>query len=124
MISIQVPNEFIQLGKTDIDIRCLVNDSEIESIDLIQLIRTNTNIVSVTKKGVFWQDTEVKERAFADGSVNNTASSYLHMAIDRQNVTKNDGGTYFCVLSAQHMIPEETQKTFLNITGNCMFKLS
>ena len=124
MISIQVQYNLKQIGKKGIDIRCLVNDSENESIDLIQLIRTNTNIVSVSEEGVFWQDTEVEKRAIADGSVNYSASSYLHMAIDKESVTKNDGGTYFCVLSAKYRIPEKTQKTFLNITGNCISKLS
>ncbi|XP_078341415.1 uncharacterized protein LOC111106212 isoform X2 [Crassostrea virginica] len=32
LTSIQVQNSTIQLGKTDVDIRCLVNDSENESI--------------------------------------------------------------------------------------------
>ena len=123
MTSIQVQNSSIQLGKTDVDIRCLVNDSENERIRAIQLIRSNTNIVSVTETGVFWQDEELQQRAVADGSVMNATSSYLHMAIVRQNVTKNDSGTYFCKSSAKYRNPQESQKTFLNITGNYIFQL-
>ena len=123
MTSIQVQNSSIQLGKTDVDIRCLVNDSENERIRAIQLIRSNTNIVFVTETGVFWQDQELQQRAVADGSVINAMSSYLHMAIVRQNVTKNDSGTYFCKSFAEYRDPEESQKTFLNITGNYIFRL-
>ena len=121
LISIQVQNPFIQLGKTDVDIRCLVNDNENERIRAIQLIRSNANIVSVTENGVFWQDQELQHRAVAKGSVMNATSSYLHMAIVRQNVTKNDSGTYFCKSSAKDRNPQESQKTFLNITGNYIF---
>ena len=107
----------------DVDIRCLVNDSENERIRVIQLIRSNTDIVSVTETGVFWQDEELQQRAVADGSVMNATSSYLHMAIVRQNVTKNDSGTYFCKSSANYRNPQESQKTFLNVTGNYISQL-
>ena len=106
MTSIQVQIPFIQLGKTDVDIRCLVNDSEDERIIAIQLIRSNTNIVSVTETGVRWQDEELQQRAVADGSVMNATSSYLHMTIVRQNVTKNDGDTYSCISSNKYGIPQ------------------
>lgn len=111
----------------DIDIRCLVNDSEIERIIAIQLLRSNTHIVSVNEYGVFWQDEELKQRAVADSSVINAPTYYLHMTIDRQTVTKNDGGTYSCISSAQYrsksIISENTGKIFLNITGIRMFQL-
>ena len=107
----------------DVDIRCHVNDSENESIRAIQLIRFNTNIVSVTETGIFWQDQELQRRAVAEGSVMNATSSYLNMAIVRQNVTKNDSGMYFCISSAKNRIPQESQIIFLNITGNYTFQL-
>ena len=122
MTSIQVQNSSIQLGKTNVDIRCLVNDREIERIIAIQLLRSNTDIVSVNEYGVFWQDEELQQRAVADGSVMNATSSYLHMTIVRQNVTKNDSGTYFCISSNKFGITQESQKTFLNITGNYTFQ--
>ena len=102
-------------------IRCLVNESEIESIRGIQLIRNNTNIVAVKEAGVSWQDEELRQRANADGSVMNATSSYLHMAIVKQNVTKNDSGTYFCKSFAKIRDPQESNKKFLNITGNYIF---
>ena len=123
MTSIQVQNPCIQVGKTDVDIRCLVNDSENERIRGIQLSRSNTNIVSVTEEGVLFQDEELQQRAVADGSVMNATSSYLHIVIVRQNVTKNDGGIYFCKSFAVHRDLQESQKTFLNITGNYVFQL-
>lgn len=127
MISIQVQNTFIELGRKDIDIRCLVNDSEIERIIAIQLLRSDTNIVSVKGAGISWQDEELKERAVANGSVINAPTYYLHMTIDRQMVTKNDSDTYSCISSAQYrnksIISENSGKTFLNITGIHMFQL-
>ena len=121
MTSIQFQTSSIQLGKTDVDIRCIVNDSENVRLKGIQLIRSNTNIVSVTETGVRFQDTELEQRAVAKGSVMNATSSYLHMAIVKQNVMKNDSGTYSCKSFATYRDPEESQKTFLNITGNYIF---
>ena len=123
LTSIQVQNSTIQLGKTDVDIRCLVNESEDERIIVIQLIRSNTNIVSVTETRVFWQDQELQQRAVADGSMKNATSSYLHMTIVRQNVTKNDGGTYSCKSSNKYGIFQYSQEAFLNITGNYIFQV-
>ena len=124
LTSIQVQNSTIQLGKTDVDIRCLVNYSEDERIRVIQLMRSNkTNIVSVTETEVFWQDLELQQRAVADGSVKNATSSYLHMTIVRQNVTKNDSDTYSCKSSNKYGIPQYSQMAFLNITGNYIFQV-
>ena len=80
--------------------------------------------MSVKETGVFWQDEELQRRAVADGSVSNTP--YLHMVIDRQNVTKiNDSTTYSCLSSARYRngstLYEKTGTTFLNITGNYIF---
>ena len=123
LTSIQIQNPVIQLRKTDVDIRCLVNDREIERIIAIQLLRSNTNIVYVKGDGVFWQDQELQQRAVADGSVMNATSSYLYMVIDKRNVTESDGGRYFCKSSATYRIPEESEKKFINITGNYIFML-
>ncbi|XP_078340640.1 uncharacterized protein LOC144627441 isoform X2 [Crassostrea virginica] len=120
MISIQVQNTFIDLGRTDIDIRCFVNDSDIERIGVIQLLRSDKNIVSITERGVFWQDKNLQGRAAINGSGINGISSNLHIRIDMQKVTKNDGGAYFCkstVLSGSRgTITVETGKHYLNIT--------
>lgn len=126
MISIHVPNTFIKLGTTDINIRCLINDSEFASILAIQLRRSNTNIVSIREKsGVVWQDEKLERRAVATGSVIDVTSSYLNMTIDKQHVTTNDSGTYFCISSARYrnnvITLKETEKIFLNITGNQIF---
>nr|XP_022299245.1 uncharacterized protein LOC111108046 isoform X2 [Crassostrea virginica] len=123
LTSIQVQNSTIQLGKTDVDIRCLVNEREDERIRVIQLIRSNANIVSVTVTGVLFQDKELQKRAVAEGSVMNTTSSFLHMTIDRQNVTKNDGGTYFCKSFAANRDPEEKTKRY-DTNDACGYKPS
>ena len=126
LTSIQVQNP-VELGKTDIDIRCLVNDSNIERVIIIQLLKFNKNIASVRETGVFWQDQELQGRAVAYGSVINATSSYLHMTIDKRNVTSSDGGTYSCLSSAKYrnrsILPENTEGIFLNITGNYIFQL-
>lgn len=127
MISIEVQKTIIELGKTDIGIRCLVNDSGIESITVIQLLKNDTNTLSVTRVGVKWQDKELERRADADGTVSNPTSSYLQMKIDRKNVTENDGGTYFCKSIALYRnkstLPYDSKKEILNITGNYIFQL-
>ena len=126
MISIQVQNTFIDLGRTDIDIRCFVNDSDIERIGVMQLLRSDKNIVSITERGVSWQDENVQGRAAINGSVINGISSNLHIRIDRQKVTKNDSGAYFCktVLSGSRgTTTAETRTHYLNITGNHIFIL-
>nr|XP_022299250.1 uncharacterized protein LOC111108048 isoform X2 [Crassostrea virginica] len=119
LTSIQVQNP-VQLRKTDIDIRCLVNDSNIESVLIIQLLKFDENIASVRETGVFWQDEELQRRAVADGSVINATSSYLHMTVDKRNVTSSDGGIYSCISSAQYrnrsILSENTGNIFLNIT--------
>lgn len=127
MISIEVQKTKIELGKTDIGIRCLVNDSGIESITVIQLLKNDTNTLSVTSVGVKWQDKELERRAVANGNVSNPTSSYLQMKIDKKNVTENDGGTYFCASIAQYRnkstLNDESKKEILNITGNYIFQL-
>lgn len=128
MISIQVPNTFIELGTTDINIKCLINDRKFASILAIQLLRSDANIVSIREKlGVRWQDGMLQRRAVATGSVIDVTSSYLNMKIDRQNVTQNDGGEYFCSSLVQYRDnstdSEDTERIFLNITGNQIFQL-
>ena len=107
--------------------RCLVNDSNIEKVIGIQLLKNNKDIASVRETGVVWQDKELQGRAVADGSVINATSSYLHMTIDKRNVTSSDGGTYSCKSSAQYrnrsILSENTGGIFLNITGNYIFQL-
>lgn len=83
--------------------------------------------MSVKKDRVSWQDEELKQRAVAESSAINAPTYYLHMTIDRQMVTKNDGGTYSCISSAQYrnksILTKNTGKKFLNITGIHMFQL-
>ena len=79
--------------------------------------------MSVTETGVVFQDEQLQQRAFSEGSVMNATYSYLHMAIVRQNVTKNDVGIYFCKSFAVLRNQQESQKTFLNIIGNYIFQL-
>nr|XP_022301423.1 uncharacterized protein LOC111109547 isoform X2 [Crassostrea virginica] len=128
MISIQVQNTFIKLGRTDIDIKCLVNDSEIASIKNIQLRRSSTNIVSVKESLPFWQDVKLQQRANAYGSVINATFSYLHMMIDSQKVTTNDEASYSCKTTVQYrnktFASLETGNVYLNITDVSGFQRS
>lgn len=55
-IAIQVTDNVINYGKTDIDILCFVNETSLKSIESIQLKKSNTNIASISDFGIFWHD--------------------------------------------------------------------
>lgn len=120
-ISIQVPDNVIKYGNTDIDILCIVNGSSLTSTESIQLKRSNENIVSITKYGIFWQDKNLQNRGKINATIKNVHSSYLQLKISACNVNQTDEATYLCSLSAvkKDFLPTlpNSEEISLNITG-------
>lgn len=120
-ISIHVQNTLIDYGRTDIDISCRVNGTSIESIDIIQLKRSDTNIVSISDDGISWQDTELQTRSKIDASILNILSSHLDVKVMACDVNQTkDEGSYQCVLLATGNENPLTVSNIvnLNITGS------
>lgn len=122
-ISIQVQNTLIDYGKTDIDISCRVNGTSIESIAIIQLKRSDTNIVSITDSGVFWQDKKLESRSKVNATIKIILSSYLQLKIMACDVNQTiDEGSYQCALVASGnenpLIQMVSNIVNLNITGS------
>lgn len=122
-ISIQVQNTLIDYGSSDIDISCIVNGTSLESIQVIQLKRNDTNIVLIDVDRVSWQDTKLEARSKLNASINSTLSSYLHIKIMACDVNQTiDEGSYQCALAATgNKIPsiqDVSNKLNLKITGS------
>lgn len=121
-ITIHVQNTLINYGRADIDITCRVNGTSIETVDFIQLKRNNTNIVSVSNRGVSWQDKNLKNRSEAVGSTKDVLSSNLHLTIMACNVSQTvDEGSYQCALIAngdEDPLTRDSNKINLNIIGS------
>lgn len=112
----------IDYGKTDIDISCRVNGTSIESIAIIQLKRSDTNIVSITDSGVFWQDKKLESRSKVNATIKIILSSYLQLKIMACDVNQTiDEGSYQCALVASGnenpLIQMVSNIVNLNITG-------
>lgn len=112
----------IDYGRTDIDISCKVNETSLESIQIIQLKRNNTNIVSISDGSVSWQDTQLKTRSKMIESIKNILSSYLQIKIMACDVNQTiDEGSYQCTLVATGneipLITRVSNIVNLNITG-------
>lgn len=121
-ISVQVQNTLIDYGRTDIDISCKVNGTSLESIQVIQLKRNNTNIVSISNGSVSWQDTELETRSKKNASIQNILSSYLQIKIMACDVDQpKDEGSYQCALGATGndipFISSDSNIVNLKITG-------
>lgn len=121
-ISIQVQDNVFKYGTTDIDISCIVNKTLLNSTEIIQLRRSNENIVSITKYGKFWQDKTLQNRGKLDATIENVHSPYLNLKIFACKVTQTDVATYLCHLSAIKeedfsQILRNSTHISLNITG-------
>lgn len=111
----------IDYGRTDIDISCRVNDTSIESINIIQLKRSDSNIVSISDVGVSWQDAKLKTRSKGRGDIKDVISSYLNLKIMACDVNQTiDERSYRCALIAngnEDTVVQDSIKVNLNITG-------
>lgn len=112
------------IGKSDIDIRCIVNDTEFTKIFNIQLIRSNETVVDVTRVGVGWKDAALQNKIeiTVNASITNVMSSYLHLEIPSSAVRyPEEMGSYQCILSVVNSNGGvdrcDSQSIMLNITS-------
>lgn len=124
-ISIEIKPSLIELNKTGVDISCFVNGTNLIGITNIQLKRSESSVVTVTKFKIAWQDKalENKTGVTVNGSINNTMTSYLRLEISKSAVRyREDMGSYQCILvavTASAIIKQyQSQSIVLNITGN------
>lgn len=131
MVSLEVRNMFIQRGKTDIEIRCVVNCSNLTTKG-IQLMRSNESIVSLSsRREIGWQDLELKKRSEANSNATCSDNDFtdLYMKIPSSMVNPlKDIGPYLCKVSVLAsnggLIKKDSQIVMLNITGNQGFLFS
>lgn len=100
-----------------------MNETSLDRIDVIQLKRNDTNIVSITQDGsVSWQDKQLQNRSNVTASTENINQSHLHLKIKACDVNDTlDKGMYHCELVAYHrkrLIENHSEKKNLTITGN------
>lgn len=102
-ISIYVEPLMVTIGKSNIDIGCIVDGSSLSTVLSIQLNRSNKAIVIVTRNRVVWEDEalENKTGVTVNASISNAMSSYLHLEILKTVVRyPEDMGSYQCSLLA------------------------
>lgn len=120
-ISIQATDNVIKYGKTDIDILWFLNGTSLKSTDGIQLKKFNTNIVSVSQHGIYWQDKNLQTRSKINATIEIVNPSYLHLKIFACIVERTDEATYFCDISATtadfSVYKQSSDEIFMNITG-------
>uniref|UniRef100_K1QGR0 Uncharacterized protein n=1 Tax=Magallana gigas TaxID=29159 RepID=K1QGR0_MAGGI len=87
-ISIEVEPLLIEFGKSGVDISCVVNGTNLIGILHIQLKRSESYVVSVTKFRIAWQDKALENKTgiTVNASINNTMTSYLRMEISKTAV--------------------------------------
>ena len=125
-ISLEVNDVFIQLGKFDIDIRCMVNCSDELILDGILLLRSNKSIVYLTSGNkIVWQDLELNDRTETKSKTTcgDNGLMYLYIKISRYLVYPlKDIGPYLCRLetfsSDGAPFTYDSNIVMLNITGN------
>lgn len=123
-ISIELEPPLIEFGKSDLDISCVVNDTNLIGITNILLKRSESYVVSVTKFKIAWQDKALKNKTgvTVNASINNTTTSYLRLEILKTAIRyPEDMGSYQCILIALTASREpkryQSQSIVLNITG-------
>lgn len=112
----------VEIGKSAIDIRCIVDGTNLSKVYSIQLIRSNTRVVTVSKTGVVWSDAALENTSgvTVNASVSNVMSSYLHLKILKTEVRyPEDFGSYQCFLAAKdsHSGLVNDHSLIVNITG-------
>lgn len=116
----------VDFGTSGVDVSCIVNDTSLIGISVIQLKRSENNVVSVTNKTkIAWQDEalENKTGVTVNASFTNIMTSYLRLEISKTVVRyPGDMGIYQCILIATTVNGEVkrslSQQIVLNITGN------
>lgn len=101
-ISIEVDPTLIEYGKSGVNIKCVANGTNIIGITSIQLKRSKSNVVSVSKYTVAWQDAELenKTEVTVNASISDGDASFLHLEIPGSVVRyPKDTGSYQCILS-------------------------
>lgn len=121
-ISIEVETPVVKIDKSDIDIRCIVDGTNLSEVYNIKLIRSNTTVVTVSEKGVAWRDAalENKTGVTVNASISNAMSPYLHLEIQKTVVRyPGDFGSYQCCLVAIDSLGGlvNNQSLIVNITG-------
>lgn len=124
-ISIKVEPALIEYGKSGVNISCIVNGTNITGISSIQLKRSESNVVSITKvASSSWQDKELgkKPGVTVNASIRNVMASYLHLEIPGSAVRyPKDMGSYQCTLSFVNLDggadQYDSQSIMLNITS-------
>lgn len=120
----------MDVDKSGVNISCVVNGTNLREISIIQLKRSESNVVSVTNVSnvttkLTWQDKalENKTGVTVNASITNIMTSYLGLEISKKEVRyTEDMGLYQCTLIAIATSGEikrlHSKSIMLNITGN------
>lgn len=102
-VSIEIEPSVVVIGKSDIDIRCIVDDTNLKEIYAIQLERSNKTVATISRDGGIWKEAalENKTGVTVNASISLVTSSYLHLEISKTMVRyPEDMGSYQCLLFA------------------------
>ncbi|XP_048762371.2 uncharacterized protein LOC125670955 isoform X2 [Ostrea edulis] len=126
-VVLDVKNTTVEYSQTDIDIRCLVNETSLSTSRFftIQLKKSSNNVVSFAKDdGISWQDFTMQNRSgvSVNASMSSTTSAYLYLAITKDGVKyPDDMGSYQCDYSyfkpTSGLVMISSEIVFVNITG-------
>lgn len=99
-----------------------MNGTNLNSVITIQLKRSNTTVMEITKHGFTMQDAALENKigASVNASISNVMASYLHLEISRTVVRyPEDMGSYQCYLTALDSINGLVKyySQIVNITG-------
>lgn len=103
-VSIEIEPSVVVIGKSDIDIWCIVDGTNLKRIYAIQLERSNNTVVTISRDGGIWKEAalENKTGVTVNASISILeSSSYLHLEISKTMVRyPEDMGSYQCFLFA------------------------
>uniref|UniRef100_A0A8W8LZY7 Ig-like domain-containing protein n=1 Tax=Magallana gigas TaxID=29159 RepID=A0A8W8LZY7_MAGGI len=121
-ISIKVESPVLKINKSDIDIRCIVDGTNLSKVISIQLNRSSIRVVAVRQNSVVWDAAlENKTGVTVNASVSNdTSSLYLNLEISKTVVRyPEDFGSYQCSLLAVDSLGGvvSDHSLIVNITG-------
>lgn len=102
-VSLEIEPSVVVVGKSDIDIRCIVDGTNLKGIYAIQLQRSNKTVVTISRDGGIWKEAALKNKTgvTVNASISIVTSSYLHLDISKTMVRyPEDMGSYQCFLFA------------------------